>query len=411
MKQPFAALSLLAGITSASAQEAPPPAPLRIETVVLVESGGEWARFGTPAACQSGFAVFHAARRGAGEALLVSSGGRATTLIATGSELSTARGRFVLESIGAEPGVNDAQHVAFRASFADGSVAIVVADGFERRFEFIADSTEAFREFSPAVAINRAGEVAFHATVDPPGHPDRDDGLAPVDGQDVRDAPERFAPPKRLTFAGSAAAFEAGLFVERGGKGRIVGRTSEPWLDVLDGFALGDGGSIAYRAAPKVGHWSVRVDGGAFARSIATTGGAPQERFGPLAMNGAGEVAFVRWSAEGIASVCRGVVGRSEPEVVLDRAAGFVDFSPDVAIDPAGRIAFVGRRADGSAALCVAPDAAHVTELFPVGALLAGRRVTALALGSRAFARSDRLALRAELDDGNEAVFLLYARR
>lgn len=416
VKRSFAALSFLLAIAAAaSAQEGaplPPSAPpLRIDMVVLAESGGEWARFGLPAASQAGFVVAHAAKRGAGAALLVSSGGRATPLIATGSELRTALGRFELESIGEQPDVNDSNHVAFRARFVDGTSAIVVADGFERRFEFVANSTEAYREFGPAVAIDGAGAVAFHATVDPPGHPDRDDGLEPVDEQDARLAPERLPAPKRLTSAGRAAAFENGLFLVRAGQRRVVAHSGEQLLDVLDGFALGDGGSLAYRAAPKVGLWSVRVDGGAFAQPIATTGGAPEERYGPLAINGRGQVAFVAWSADGTARLCRGAVGRGAPETVQDGATGFVDFDESVAIDAAGRIAFVGRRADGGAALCVAANAAHVTELLPIGAPLAGRRVSALAIGPHAFGRSDRLAVRATLDDGGEALFLLYARR
>ncbi len=409
--RPFAAFLLLIANAAASAQEAEPPRPLRIDTVVLAASGGEFVGFSEPATCEAGFVVFHARKKGGGAALLTSSGGPAQPLLATGTTLRTADASFALESIGELPSVNDENQVAFRASFADGLAAIVVADAFARRFEFVANSTEAFREFGPQVEINRAGEVAFHATIDPPGHPDRDDGLKPANEEDALHAPDRLPPPMRLTYGGRQPSFEAGLFSERGGKLRVVARSGALLLDVQDGFALNSAGALAYRACGQVAHWSVRLDAGAFAQSLATTRGEPAERYGPPTLNDSGECAFVTWGADGATAIYRGGAGRSQPQVAIDGSAGFSAIDAGIAIDGAGRVAFVGHRKDGGTALCVGPDALHITELLPVGAPLAGSRVGAIRLGGRAFARSSRLALLVQLEDGREAVVLLYARR
>lgn len=405
----------LAGLLAAlvaparGAQEEPPP--IVAAPVVLATSGAPWAAFSDPAGCAAGFVVAHARGRDGRDALLTSSGGPARALAQAGSVLTTDDGeQWIVRTIGVRPSVNARYHVAFTAGFEGGGSGLVVADGFSRRFELVADSSEAFRDFGAQATIDERGAVAFQATLDPPGHPDRTDGLAPVDETLARQHPELLPAPTRETYAGRRASFESGLFVEDGRAVAVIGSTRDGLLDFDDGFARSAAGALAWRESRRRGQWSLVVRARDLPRTLATTGPA-LARLGPPALSDAGRVAWVAWDGEGRGALRRASLAGGPSETLVAAQAGFVDFAPGIALDSAGRIAFVGTRADGSGALALIDGKRRIDVLLELGAPLADSTVSAVRLGTGAFLRTDRLALVATLADGREALLLLYLRR
>lgn len=391
-----------------------PPAggPAAVEVTLLETTAGRFAAFGEPATGPAGGIVFHAVLDGGGDALCVSGGGVPRIVAQTGSSI-TANGRHgTLETFGRRPGLDGGLDVAFTATFREGGQAVLLAHDDGAWFERVADGGEAFRQFGDQAAVVGAATVLFHAEIDPRDHPDR---LRARSSAAAREAAEALPPPPRLTVAGRAVAYDAGLFRDRGRRLEPVVRTDLEWLDVADGFAVNASGFVAFRAARRVGEWGLWLAANGAPRVLATTG-AEIERFGIPALNEPGMVACSAALRGGGAALLRGRFGQPRAEVVVGRDAGFVALSESVSLDPAGRIAFVAHGGAGGDALLLAPAVGSAADATPqpllaAGAAVAGRRVAEIALSNAAFVRADRLVVRLRFDDGVEAIALLWLRR
>ena len=399
-----------AGAPSARAQVAAGGEAAR--PLLLGSSDGVFAAFGEPAATRTGWVVFHATRDDGREGIYASAGSPPVAVAETGTPMEDGRRVLRMQRFGSRPTVNDAFRCAFTVGFAEGMSAVVVSQGLGGKYEIVADSREAFRDFGGAAAIGGGGQVVFRAEVDPPNHPDRsrfdprklaDPGLV--------DHPERIPPPERYTFDGRKPRFHAGLFRVRGGDLLELGNTQAGLLDLADGFALNESGSVAFRASRRPKNWSLMVAGaGGGALAVAETG-ARYSSFGLPAIDPRGRVAFLAQETGGDAAILRSRIGGGLPEVVADASDGFVAFGPNVSIDDGGRVAFVGRRRGGREALYVATEKGSVRELFGAGDLVQRRPVAHLRLSNRAFARPDRLALLAQLEPDVEAIVMLHLPR
>ncbi len=405
-----------------SPQEAPPVAApaargsLRADVRVLVTTEGRFAAFGEPAGCAAGHVVFHARLDGGGDAIAATSGGAVTVVVETHQEIVARGKRGTVATLGERPTVDDRFYVAFTTVFDAGGRAVLLARGFDGgNCALVADSTESFRDFGELSAIGRGGEVAFHATLDPPGHPDRVAGGRGSFEPEARRQGDLLDPPTRVTHDGRIKRLENGLFLDRGDEIVTVARTTGAAfdaLDVEDGFGLADG-TLAWRGAPRVGRWAVYVRASGAPRVVATSDEL-RTAFGAPAVDGRGRVAFSATRSDGNAELLVAPPGgRAEPQVAAD--AGYVAIGDSVALDDGGgHVAFVGRSADGSQQLVLtgdprAPDGRVV--LLASGDPVGARKIASLRLGARAFLRSDQLAVQLAFDDGIEAIALLHLVR
>ncbi len=394
------------------AQELPPIAPLPVRPVVVATTyGPQLAALGEPSACSAGLVAFHATLENRHHALFATSGGQAKTVVEAGNPIRDGVDTWHVELIGARPTVNDSFQVAFSATLAEGGRAVLVARGFEHQLAFVADSGEAFRDFGDTAAINARQHVVFHATEDPPGHPDRvpADGAKPADPV-ARADPDTLPPPTRMTYDGLQARLEAGLFLDRVGELLPIGRTHGALLDLQDGFAFNDAGMVAYCASRRVRGWSLLRDA-LEVRGVPTSIAETGERFVSFevpALNRVGTVAFVAHTRGGSSCVCRSSNHGTLPDVLIDENSGFAALEPGVSIDEGGRVAFVGRRADGRETLWITLRAGDERELLAAGALLDGHEVAHLRIGNRAFIRANRMAVHVTFADAGEAIVLLY---
>lgn len=430
--RPFLLALLLAAAPAAAArppsrQEAPPAVappdapdargPLRADVRVLVTTEGRFAAFGEPAACAAGHVVFHARLDGGGDAIAGTSGGAVTVVVETHQEIVARGKRGTIARLGTRPTVDDRFYVAFTTEFDAGGRAVLLARGFDGgNCALVADSTESFRDFGELAAIGGGGEVAFHATIDPPGHPDRVAGGRGSFEPEARRQGDSLDPPTRVTHDGRVKRLENGLFLDRGDAlvtvARTTGAASEA-LDVEDGFGLADGGALAWRGAPRVGRWAVYVRTGGTPRIVATSDDT-RVAFGVPAVDVRGRVAFSATRSDGDAELLVAPPGgRAEPQ--LAAGSGYVAIGDSVALDDGGgHVAFVGRRADGSQRLVLTGDARApdgLVTLLATGDPVGARRIASLRLGARAFLRSDRLAVQLAFDDGVEAIALLHLTR
>jgi hypothetical protein len=394
---------------AAPAQVEPPAAPAR--TIVLATSEGYLAEFGEPACSRAGWVVFHALRDDGREGIYASAGGPPAAVAETGTAMLDGDARLHMQRFGRQPTVNDRFTCAFTVAFQEAGTAVLVSEGTSGRFEFVADSSEAFRDFGELAAVNGSDHVAFVAGVDPQNHPDRA-GFDPRKLADpsLRDHPDRIPPPTRFTFDGRKDRFHTGLFVERGRDLVMLGSTEKGLLDVEDGFALNDAGAVAFRASRRPRNWSVLLASGGPPNALAETG-ARFSSFGPPAIDPRGRVAFLARGTAGDAAVCRSKLGGGLPEVLADGADGFVAFGQGVAIDEQGRVAFVARRSDGREGVFLARARGDVQEAISSGSLVGRRPLAHLRIGPRAFARSDRIAVLVQLEPDVEAVVLIHLPR
>jgi hypothetical protein len=391
--------------------QASPPAPavprVAPQPIVLATSEGFFASFDEPAGCRTGWVVFHAQRDDRREGIYASSGGAPIPIAETGSELDDQLTVLHMSRFGRLPTVNDAFTVAFTVQFAEGGGAVLASRGGVARYDWIASSAEAFRDFGDLAAVNAATHVLFRATVDPPNHPDRDD-YDPTKLADAGQAehPETIPPPTRLTCDGRRPEFDAGLFVDRIHDVLEVAATSKGVLDVQDGFAFNDLELVAYRACLRQMHWSLVAGPIGAATPVAETGDR-FAAFGVPAMDSRGRVAFLAQGAAGDTGICRSRLGAGLPEVVADSADGFVAFGPNVGLDDRGRVVFVASRKDGKERLCVAAAKGAAQEVLVAGDLVGRRAISHLRLSNRPFVRGDRVALVARLEPDVEALILV----
>ena len=398
-----------AGVPPAGVPPAGVP-PARVEVVLLETTVGRFATLSEPACAATGVVVFHATFDGGGDALCSTAGGGVRVRVESGQELVADGRRGVVSRIGRQPGVGATLEIAFTATFVEGGRAVLLTRGDAGRCDLIADGGEAFRAFGEQAFVDRVGAVTFRADLDAKDHPDRERrDASPAD----RVAAEAKPPPQRMTALGRVAAWDVGLFRDRGVDLNTVGRTGAQLLDIAEGFSANDSGFVAFRAARRVGHWSVLLATYAGEQVIATTDDEIVQ-FGVPALNELGMVAVSATLHGGGATLLRGRFGQQLPERLLASDAGFAALADEVAIDPAGRIAFVGRNRDGAEVLALAGDPAApgtIVPLLAAGEVVAGRKLASISLRSTAFARSDRLAVRLRFDEGVEAIALIYLRR
>ncbi len=401
------AFALVAPWAAGGARAQSEPRPALARPVVLATSEGGLKSFGDPAACRSGWVVFHAVRDDGREGIYASAGSVPTVLAETGTPVQDGDDVWHMKRFGRQPTVSDALVCAFTVEFEGGGKAVLTSEGSTRKYAFVADSGEAFRGFGELAAINSARHVLFRATVDPPSHPDRDPFNAARLADPERDLdPESIPPPTRLTSSGRKAEFHCGLFLDRVSDLRTVCTTERGFVDVRDGFAFNDAGFVAFRASRRPGSVSLLIESGGASVALAESG-ARFTSFEPPALDRRGRAAFVAHGPDGAAFVCRSAWGAGLPEVVADARSGFVAFGPNVSIDDRERVAFVGRRADGREGLYLAGSRGDFTSLLSIGDLVGRRAVKRLRLSNRAFVRSDRIALLALLEPDAEAVVVL----
>jgi hypothetical protein len=401
--------------------EAPTPVVPSIalpRVVVIATTEGPFAEFDDPAASSSGAVVFHARRDDLREGIYLSTSGVPAPVAETGSAITDGNQTWHVKRLGRAPTVNHTSVVAFTVELAEGGRAVLVAQpGGASKFQFVADSGEAFRDFGDFAAVNESANVAFRATLDPPGHPDRAD----FNPRRVRDPtllakPDDLPARERMTFAGRKKDYDAGLFVDRTHDLLTVATTEKLYLDVLDGFAFNDANEVAFRASRSVQNWSLLLDlgGGGSPRVLAETG-ARFRSFELPSIDARGRVAFVAHSADGSTAVLRSSPAGGLPEVVADASGGFTAFGPNVAIDESGRVAFVAQRREAPdrvvEALFLAADKDHVEPLLRVGELVTRHKVAHLRVGSRAFVRAEHLVVLAQLEPDLEALLAVYPGR
>ena len=400
---------------SAAVQGEPGRAPARSKVVVLATSEGPYAEFGDPAATRTGWVVFHALRDDGREGIWTSAGSAPAVVAESGSAIVDGDSIWHMQRFGRQPTINDTMTCAFTTTFVEGGRAVILCAGTGGEYDFVADSGEAFRDFGDCAAINASRQVLFHATIDPPNHPDRADfDPRSLTDPTLREEPDRIPPPSRMTFDGRKDSFHAGLFMDRVNDIRTVGDTAAGLLELVDGFAFNDAGQVAYRASKRPKCWSLLLDSGGPPVVLAETG-AKFSAFGVPAIDSRGRAAFVTMGSLGDSMVCRTHRGGGLPEVIADGEDGFSAFGTNVSIDESGRVAFVGRRKDGREALWLVEKKGEARELLSIGAPLevasrttARRTVKHLRIGNRAFAGNDRIAVLAQLEPDVEAVVLLY---
>jgi hypothetical protein len=400
---PASARSIAAAAPATAAQAA----TIRL----LATTAGPFAAFSEPSAAADGAVAFRADQDGGGHALCVSTGGAPRVIVRTGDTVEAGGRSGTLATIGGRPGLQSGLEVAFTATFSEGGRAVLVARDGGTRFDLVADGGEAFRRFGEQAALDRNGRVLFHAELDPPGHPDRTGSRATAEERAAADA---LAPPRRMTATGRRAAHAGGLFLDHGRWLETVVATGETWLDVADGAALGDDGAVVFLASRRVGEWGMwRSDGAAPQRLLSTGDGIAH--LGVPALSSGGMAACSVALDGGGTALLRLRSGTVPPEWLFGREAGFAELLDQVAIDAAGRVAFVARGGDAGDRLFLTAAAgiaggAPPRQLLSAGAAVDGRTVAGIRLSSAAFIRSDRLALHLVFADGGEAVALCHFR-
>jgi len=411
-----AVVALLAGARPSASQEpgVAPPAPaagLAVTPRVLADTVGPFAAFGDPAAAADGGIVFRAVQDGGGVALCITAGGAPRVIVRSGDAVQAGGRSGVLAGIGARPGIRSGFAVAFTATFEEGGRAVLVARDDGARFDLVADGGEAFRRFGEQAAIDRAGRVLFHAELDAHGHPDR----TRAGGTEAeRAAADALSPPRRMTAAGRFAAHDTGLFVDHGRRLQPVVATDGSWLDIADGATLADSGAVAFRASRRVGEWGLWLAAGAAPQRLLATGDGIAA-IGLPALNAGGLAACSVTLAGGGGALLRLRGGTAPPEWLIGREAAFPRLADAVAIDAAGRVAFVAHGGAGGDRLFLTAaagvtGAASPRELLAAGSVVEGRVVATIGLSSAAFAHSDRLVVRLVFTDGVEAIALCHLR-
>ncbi len=307
---------------------------------------------------------------------------------------------YTLKSVSPTPVLTSRGLCVFQAELNAGS-AILGREGRGAPFQFIADSGEAFQGFGPGLDANNLDAVAFFATVDPPGHPDRE-------GKEKgkRDTAGQLMAPWRQTQGGMANKLHEGLFYETGTELFVVAGTRGNFVDAEDGVAVNDRKVIACRVWSAPGRLSLVVHDGSI-RPVATTGSRFLE-LGRPTLNNSGNVAFHAKGPSGESMVCRTKPGGALHVLFQDIPGQTVG---DQAVITDTDDVFVSwvRDNEPPAILRFAPDGTpHPIEVDLSSSGFA--EVVKLQLGPRADAGRGRLAVLATFADEEQAMLLLGTR-
>jgi hypothetical protein len=375
---------------------------------VLASTEGAFRSFDEPACARSGFAVFHAIGKDGRDSIFASAGGAPVVVARAGTQVEDGPRRYTIARLGTRPTVNERFVCAFTVEWKEGGKAVLVALGATQKFEFVADSGEAYRTFGEDALVDARRSVLFRAEIDPPGHPDTAgfDRAKVTDPKVLEDPDRSIPPPDRLTVDGRRKAFHQGLFLVKLGARDVVADTQQDVLDLQDDFAFNDGGVVALIVARRPKHWTLVLDQGSRPVAVAETG-TEWSAFHRPALNLLGRMAFVAEMIDGGAVVCRALAGVGRPAILADARTGFVAVGPNVSIDDRGEVAFVGQREDGSAGLFLVDLPGEARLVLPVGTAVGHAKVAGIRLSNRAFGRPGQLAALVALDPPGEAIVVL----
>ena len=381
--------------------------PVVMTAEVLAKTGRSFLELPTnPALNKHDYVVFYAIRNDQRAGIFGGSSPNLQVIALEGTYIPDGLDSHYIQQLSRYPVVNDDMWCVFTAKFQAGA-AVLGKRGAQGNFELVADSTEAFSQFAPGVAVNRAGTVLFKASVDPEGHWDRNDTWQRERSKTREQLAEveDLAPPMRQTKDGLEPRLHDGLFVERFDELVVVGGTKRDFADVDDHPALNNDHILAYRIYARGGKQKLVLNDGVMSPiPLAETG--PEFRYlGPPSMNDKRHVAFYAEKRDGTVVICRNQYGRTTPKIVAQESEHF-SIGKGAAINQAGDIAFVAGRAGHPDQLIVATNQGKLRHVVldirgePIA-------IKHLYLGPVAFAPNRSLCVRAELEDGGSAILLL----
>jgi len=406
------ALFLCAGsLSEAAAQTRLPP-----RVVQIAREEGEFKTFSPPACGPSGAVVFHVGLLGDRDGIYASLGGVAIPVARTGDKISGEGAVYRLKELGEMPDVNRHFAVVFSCIFERGGGAILQRTGSHGPFHFVADSSESFASFGPQVIVNSASKVAFTATVDPPGHPDREGSEILDSGKAAGfDQDGGVLVPKRRTGTGMNRKLHEGVFVDVRNDLVVIAGSDKDFLDLLSGIDMNERGHVAYRARSRTKNVAVIVDAGGGMPQIVARTGRQFRLIGEPSLSGRGEVAFYAEStADGKPMICRARWGSGTPKVLAQGEDMVPKLGPTAAISEAGHVAFVAEAKTGEVQLVVArvgrAGGVELKTLLSSFRPVGGRKLTSLKLSPRSFGGDFYVAALAGFEKGPRAILRVDAK-
>ena len=396
----LAAITLWTLVPSAISAFVEPPVPQRVR--LLADTDGAFAELGLPSCSETdGGIAFYGISAAGRESVFLSWGAPPLPVATVGEWIDDPPERHRVTSLSEFPTVASGGRVALIAGFANGS-AVIVRSGTGGLWDFAADSGEAFQQFLPRAVIDDEGEVLFAATIDPPGHPDRDD-FDPdlLEAEGVLDDPDRLPPPPRPTVRGLERRHHVGLFLDSFLELLLVSSTRD-WAELDERFAVDGRGRAAYRALDFDGSVEMVLDDGYALPFTLARSDRRIEDFGPPSMNALGDVVFAaRDRSSGRWALFHGRQGRVRP-TVLFAAEASRGVRPGVAVGARGEVVAVVLNGEGperGEQLVRRNTDGSIDVLLSRGATLAGRTVETIELSSEPFAGALGLLVRVGLVD------------
>ena len=294
------------------------------------------------------------------------------------------------------------------------SVEVIPERAGAYTFRSVVDSTGGFESFG-AVASNGSGTLAFRAVSD--GGPGATVGVYTVAAGGASPAPVATSAGGAFADFGSvdinasgAVAFLAnsterrpgvydGVYVApAGGAAALVAGPEVPNLEIIDGAAIGDDGTVAYFDEQPADRFEYRISavaagggGGGSPTVVAAgdgTGGAASGELADvflnfLAVDAAGRVVYSATRGDGTGALFARRPGAAAE--VLVEAGGAAGFPAQPHVNAAGAVAFLGSVGDARAVFVRDPDGAVRTIATGAGAFNALAGVSINAAGSVAF--------------------------
>ncbi len=345
-----------------------------------------------------------------GQGIYYANGGQALAIAESGHVEVDSGQRLRFVSFSQHPTVNQRQEIAFAVRFQEGS-AVLTRSGAFGEYRWVASSVEAFRDFGDYIAINSTSQVAFSATVDPPGHPDRSDfGKVRLEQAENPENPLDLEAPSRRTAQGVSRKHHEGVFLDQNDNLFVLGGTGEEFLDLEPGLDLNDRGDVAYLATAPDGKLQVVADTEASEPQILARAGFVYQTFGPPSLNDQGHAAFYAEDLKKRARILWTMAGAAVPTVIAEEGEEYAGFSRGVALSDMGTIAFVAQDKEGGkpSLVAVVPSSLRTQSLRNVELshedAVHGDPIVAIEIGPRALAGLQSIVAKVRLQSGAEKI-------